>query len=81
MPPFPTEDTEALIKVDRAHKGLHLVNAQYRDELDAAVKAIDLKHSPFIYAAQSVLYEALRNASLNGFDTDELQQAMGCDHH
>ena len=80
MPDYPV-DNECLVKVDKAHKALHLVNDQYRTEMDAAVRAVELKHTPFIYAAQSVLYEALGNAALNGFDTDELRQLMGCGTH
>lgn len=81
MPPYPIEDTDALVKLTKAHEGFHLVNTQYREELDAVLRAVDLKHSPFIYAAQSVLYEAMQNASLQGFDTEELHQAMGCGSH
>ena len=81
MPPFPVEDTEALVKLSDAHRAVHLVNQQYKDEIDAAIRAVELKHSPFLYAAQSVLYEAMRNAALQGFDTDELNQAMGCAGH
>ena len=81
MPAFPVEDPESLLKLSNAHQALHLVNEQYRADLDAAVRAVDLKHSPFIYAAQSVLYEAMRNASLNGFDADQMQVVMGCSGH
>lgn len=80
MPEFPTDD-DCLIKVDLAHKALHLVNEAYRADRDAALRAVELKHTPFIYAAQSVMYEALGNAALAGFDTDELQQTMGCSIH
>lgn len=81
MPAFPVEDPESLLKLSNAHQAFHLVNQQYREDLDAAIKAVDLKHSPFIYAAQSVLYESMRNASLNGFDTEQMQVVMGCGAH
>jgi hypothetical protein len=81
MPPFPIEDTDALVKLSKAHESVHLVNKQFADDREAAIKAVEQKHAPFLYAAQSVLYEAMRNASLQGFDTEELQQAMGCSSH
>lgn len=81
LPPFPIEDTEALVKLSNAHDAVHLVNKQFAEEREAAIKAVEQRHAPFIYAAQSVLYEAMRNAALQGFDTEELHQAMGCTSH
>lgn len=79
LPPYPT-DTESLLKVDRAHKTLHENIVAYRAELQEAMDRIERKHNPFIYAAQSVLYEAMSNAALNGFSELEIQTAMGCAH-
>lgn len=81
LPPFPIEDTDALVKLAKAHESVHLINKQYAEDREAAIKAVEQKHAPFIYAAQSVLYEAMRNAALQGFDTAELEQAMGCAGH
>lgn len=80
MPDYPVDD-ECLLKVDKAHKALHAETDAYRAEMDAAVRTVELKHTPYIYAARSVLYEALGNAALAGFDTEELLQTMGCGTH
>lgn len=80
MPEFPA-DEQSLLKVDLAHKAVHDAVAAYRAELQAEMERIERKHNPFIFAAQSVLYEAMGNAALNGFSEPEMQQAMGCGSH
>jgi hypothetical protein len=80
MPQFPL-DNDSLLKVDRAHRALELTLRSQSDELDAEVARIAQKHNPFIYAAQSVLYEAMGNASLAGFSSEEMQRVMDCDYH
>jgi hypothetical protein len=39
------------------------------------------KHNPFIWAAQSLLYEAMGNAGMAGFSQEQLDQIMGCQGH
>lgn len=81
MPAYPAADEQSLLKVDLAHKALHSAVETYRAELQEAMDRIERKHNPFIFAAQSVLYEAMGNAALNGFSEPEMQQAMGCAGH
>jgi hypothetical protein len=45
------------------------------------MKDIEMKHNPFIFAAESVVYEAMGNAAMNGFSREEMYQAMGCAGH
>jgi len=81
MPAYPSADEQSLTKLDLAHKGLHGAIQAYQDELDKAMKDIEMKHNPFIFAAESVVYEAMGNAALNGFSREEMYQAMGCAGH
>jgi hypothetical protein len=80
LPPYPV-DEESLLKVDLAHKALHKSVEAYRQELQEAMDRIERKHNPFIFTAQSVLYEAMANAAMSGFSETEMQQAMGCAGH
>lgn len=80
MPMYP-HDQDALLKVDQAHKTLEMVLEAQRTEIDAEVARIAQKHNAFIYASQSVLYEAMGNASLAGFTSEEMQRVMDCDFH
>lgn len=80
LPPYPV-DNEATLKLDQAHKSLHMVNQAYKDELNEAIRRVDLKHAPFLYTAQSVLYEAMSEAAIAGFDAEEQAQIMGCAMH
>ena len=80
LPPYPV-DNEATLKLDQAHKSLHMVNEAYKAEVDAAVRMVEMKHAPFLYTAQSVLYEAMSEAALAGFDAEEQAQIMGCVGH
>ena len=80
LPDFP-QDENALLKLDKAHKALDQVNKAYHDELDLVIDATDQKHSPFIYAAQSVLYEAMGNAAMAGFTREQMIAVMDCPSH
>lgn len=80
IPPYPQEDGE-LIKLDRAHTGYEKALAAYRDDLAQEKIRLAAKHNPFIWAAQSVLYEAMGNAALAGFSPADMVQTMGCDNH
>ena len=77
---FPQDDN-ALLKLDQAHKGLDKVNESYTADLDRAIAEVDAKHAPFIYAAQSVLYEAMGNAAMAGFSRDQMVAVMDCAGH
>jgi hypothetical protein len=80
MPMYP-QDENALVKLDRAHKALDLANGSYADDVNRAMEELDKKHSPFIYAAQSVLYEAMGNAAMAGFSHAEMTDVMDCEGH
>ena len=80
LPPYPT-DAESLVKVDLAHKALHGAVEAYRTELQEAMDRIERKHNPFIFTAQSVLYEAMANSAHSGCSEDEMRQVMGCAGH
>lgn len=80
MPEYPLSST-ALLDVDRAHKALEKIN----DEIDAAVIAATAKingeYTPIMFAAQSVLYEAMGKAAEAGFTYQQLRDTMDCDAH
>lgn len=80
MPSFP-QDENALIKLTRAHEALDKAQNSYADDLNRAMDEIDQKHSPFIYAAQSVLYEAMGNAAMAGFTKEQMVDVMACEGH
>lgn len=80
MPDFPA-DNEALVKLTLAHQSYEQALKDYDDEIKKAYEQVGLKHNPFIWAAQSVLYEAMGNAALAGFSPAQLGQVMGCRNH
>jgi hypothetical protein len=69
-------DDDLLLKVDRAHKALMGATEAYNVERAKVFRDLDAKHNPFIWAAQSVLYEAMGNAALAGFTEDDLCKVM-----
>jgi hypothetical protein len=69
-------DDDLLLKVDRAHKALEGATKAYDAERARVLLELDQKHNPFIWAAQSVLYEAMGNAALAGFTEDDLCKVM-----
>jgi len=80
MPAYPLDD-QALLKVDRAHKGFEAASQSYLEEYEQVMTSLANKHNPFIYAAQSVLYEAMSNAAMAGFTRAQMEQVMECDEH
>lgn len=80
MPEYP-KDADALLTLDRAHKALDSAAANMQADIDKAILEVELRHNPFIWTAQSVLYEAMSNAALCGFSRAETEEIMGCDHH
>jgi hypothetical protein len=80
LPEYP-RDPEALIKLDRAHKALDAAVLSMQADIDKTLQEVELRHNPFIWTAQSVLYEALANASLCGFTREETEEIMDCDRH
>jgi hypothetical protein len=80
MPLYP-QDENALVKLTQAHDALDKVQQAYADELNRAMDEIDQKHSPFMYAAQSVLYEAMGNAAMAGFTKEQMVDVMACEGH
>lgn len=80
MPEYP-RDQEALLKVDRAHKALNGAMESMQSDLDKAVLDVEMRHNPFIFAAQSVFYEAMGNAALAGFTREELESVIDCGMH
>lgn len=80
MPDYP-RDEDALIKVDRAHKALDGAVANMQADIDKAILGVEVRHNPFIWTAQSVLYEAMSNAALCGFSRAETEEVMGCQQH
>lgn len=80
IPPYP-QDEDALLKLDRAHKAYELAVQAYQQDIDAETARLAAKHNPFIWAAHSVLYEAMGNAALAGFSPADLAKTMGCANH
>lgn len=80
IPPYPQDDGE-LLKLDRAHKAYELALQAYNEDVQKENERLAAKHNPFIWAAQSVLYEAMGNAALAGFSPAEMVQTMGCRNH
>jgi hypothetical protein len=80
MPHYP-QDENALLKLSKAHEALDKANAVYLQEYERLTAELAQKHNPFIYMAQSVLYEALGNAAMAGFSRDQMYEVMDCDGH
>lgn len=80
MPEY-VPDNDVLIKLDLAHKALNRVNAEYIAEYERMCKELEDKHNPFIWTAQSVLYEAMGKAGLAGFSHEDMAKVMGCRSH
>lgn len=76
-----TPDDDVLVKLDRAHRAYEGAVALYQADVDKANKELAAKHNPFIWAAHSVLYEAMGNAALAGFEPRDLARTMGCADH
>jgi len=80
MPDFP-QGEDALLKLDLAHKGYEQAMRTYREDVARENERLAAKHNAFIWAAQSVLYEAMGNAALAGFSPAEMVQTMNCSDH
>lgn len=76
-----TPDDDVLLKLDRAHKGYEQALRDYNADVARENERLSAKHNPFIWSAQSVLYEAMANATFAGFSPDDLVQTMGCRNH
>lgn len=76
-----TPDDDVLLKLDRAHKAYEEALRLYSADVEKATAELAAKHNPFIWAANSVLYEAMGNAALAGFEPRDLAKAMGCANH
>lgn len=83
MSDFPTltPDETALLKLDKAHAAYEGACDAMEAEIRAAVEQVKQKHMYFIHTATSVLYEALANASREGFTERQMADAMECDGH
>lgn len=83
MSAFPeiTPDDDVLVKLDRAHRAYEESLRLYSADVEKANKELAAKHNPFLWAAQSVLYEAMGNAALAGFEPKDLARTMGCANH
>lgn len=80
MPEYPLS-SDALLQVDRAHKAYELISNEYIAEIDRLNKELAVKFNPSIFAAQSVLYEAMGQASSAGFTYEQMVEVMECDQH
>lgn len=76
-----TPDDDVLVKLDRAHKAYEATLRSYQDDLDKESARLAAKHNPFIWSAQSVLYEAMGAAGFAGFSPAEMVKTMGCSQH
>lgn len=71
-----TPDDDVLVKLDRAYHALKGATAAYDAERARVLEELDRKHNPFLWAAQSVLYEAMGNAAMAGFSEADLCKVM-----
>jgi hypothetical protein len=80
LPEYPHNDA-ALVNVVRAHTALEKINAEIDEAVKEATRKINAQYTPMMYAAQSVLYEAMGQASGAGFTYRELCEVMQCANH
>lgn len=76
-----TPDDDVLVKLDRAHKGFEGAVAAYQADMEKAHRQVVAKHNPFLWTAESVLYEAMAKAAFAGFTNEEMSKAIGCSAH
>jgi len=74
-------DEDALLQLDRAHKAYNAAVRDYQADIAESDRRLAAKHNPFLWTAQSVLYEAMGKAAFAGFSPADLVQTMGCDQH
>jgi hypothetical protein len=74
-------DEDVMVQLDRAHKGYEAAVRAYNADIAEANRQLAQKHNPFLWTAQSVLYEAMGKAAFAGFSPADMAQTMGCSDH